>query len=204
MNNRYNHKLYRLYAPIYDRLMRFWTLASRRKVIERLELKSGELLLIPGVGTGLDLPYIPQGVCTTAVDLSPAMLKQAQKKRHDHVGFAVMDGQNLAFSSDCFDAIVLNLILSVVPEGNKALGESWRVLRPGGRMVIFDKFLPEHEKMTLFRTLLGILIRRLGTDPNRRFSAMLCEISDAVVDIDEPALLRGQYRIILLNKPLSR
>ena len=203
MNNRDNLQLYRLYAPLYDRLMLFWTANSRRKAIALLDLKPGEQLLIPGVGTGLDLPVIPAGVCTTAFDLSSAMLQQAQGKCQETVGFGVMDGQVLAFPDDQFDSVLLNLILSVVPDGKRALEEAWRVLRPGGRMVVFDKFLPEHERSTAFRNLLGSLIRRLGTDPNRRFSDMVRALPDGVIVKDEPALLRGQYRIILLNKPLQ-
>lgn len=84
-----------------------------------------------------------------------------------------------------------------------SIAESWRLLRPGGRMVVFDKFLPEREKSTAVRKLLGTLIRRLGTDPNRRFSDMVQEIPDVVIVKDEPVLLRGQYRIVLLNKPLQ-
>lgn len=202
MNNCYNRQLYRLYAPLYDRLMRFWTKSARRKAVTILDLKVGEQLLIPGVGTGLDLPGIPAGVCTVAVDLSPAMLQQAQGKRQELFGFGVMDGQLLAFPTHCFDAVLLNLILSVVPDGQKALEESWRVLRPGGRMVVFDKFLPEHARSTVFRRLLGSLIRRLGTDPNRRFGEIAQSLPAGVIANDEPVLLRGQYRIILLKKPL--
>lgn len=77
MNNRGNLTIYRLYAPLCDRLMRFWTESARRRALALLELQAGEHLLIPGVGTGLDLPGIPTGVCTVAVDLSPAMLRQA-------------------------------------------------------------------------------------------------------------------------------
>jgi ubiquinone/menaquinone biosynthesis C-methylase UbiE len=203
MNNRYNRQLYRLYYPLYDRLMSFWTKSARHNAVTMLDLKAGEQLLIPGVGTGLDLPHIPAEVCTVAVDLSPAMLQQAQGKRQELVGFGVMDGQYLAFPSHCFDAVLLNLILSVVPDGKQALEESWRVLRPGGRMVVFDKFLPDPARSTVFRRLLGSLIRRLGTDPNRRFSEMVKNLPAGVITEDEPVLLRGQYRIILLKKPLQ-
>jgi ubiquinone/menaquinone biosynthesis C-methylase UbiE len=131
------------------------------------------------------------------------MLEQARGKRQDKVGFGLMDGQTLAFPNACFDGVLLNLILSVVPDGKRALEEAWRVLRPGGRMVVFDKFLPEHEHSTAFRNLLGSLIRQLGTDPNRRFSDMVMDLPLKVITKDEPALLRGQYRIILLNKPFQ-
>jgi len=202
MNNRSNLHIYRRFAPLYDRFMRSWTAGSRRKTIELLNLKPGERLFIPGVGTGLDLPYVPFGVLLTAVDLSPVMLRQALGKCDSRVGFIVMDGQILAFPNGLFDAVLLNLILSVVPDGAIAMKEVWRVLKPGGRVVIFDKFLPERSSLSAFRRLLGGLVRQIGTDPNRRLSVIIQEVPEALVLVDQPVLLNGQYRIILLSKPM--
>ena len=39
-----------------------------------------------------------------------------------------------------------------------------------------------------------------GTDPNRRFSELIRGVSGVVVERDDPSLLRGQYRIVLLCK----
>lgn len=200
MDNRANLTIYRRHAPIYDRWMRLWTAGCRGKAIEYLDLKPGERLLIPGVGTGLDLPYLPADLSVTGVDLSPEMLGRARDKGWKPAGLCVMDGQLLAFSNRYFDAVLLNLILSVVPDGKKALEEAWRVLRPGGRAVVFDKFLPEGAQSTVWRELVGGLIRRLGTDPNRRFSDMVRDLPDLLIEKDEPVLLQGQYRILLLTK----
>ncbi len=203
MNNPENLTIYHRFAPLYDRLMRTWTSASRRKAIALLDLKPEERLLVSGVGTGLDLPYLPGSICTAAVDLSPDMLSRAQGKSLGPVEFYVMDAQALTFPNGCFDAVLLNLILSVVPDGKIALEEAWRVLRPGGRIAVFDKFLPEGERLSPLRKLAGALIRRIGTDPNRRLSDMLADLPQAVILRDDPALLRGQYRVILLKKPSS-
>jgi hypothetical protein len=67
--------------------------------------------------------------------------------------------------------------------------------------VIFDKFLPERQPLSIFRSLFGRMIRWIGTDPNRRFSEMIAQIPDAKTIHNEPALLNGQYRLILLMKP---
>ncbi|MCL4559827.1 MAG: methyltransferase domain-containing protein [Chloroflexi bacterium] len=203
MNNASNLKIYRRFAPIYDHLMRSWTAVPRRKAIELLELKPGEQLLIPGVGTGLDLPYLPDGVCVIAMDLSPAMLKQARNKCQEPVGFSIMDGQALALPDGCFDAVLLNLILSVVPDGPTAMQEAWRILKPGGRAAIFDKFLPEGNRRLGLRRLAGWLIRQIGTDPNRRFREMIQNIPGALVLVDAPSLLNGLYRLILMTKPID-
>ncbi len=202
MNNRSNLRIYRRFAPLYDRFMYSWTAGSRRKTIELLDLKPGDRLFIPGVGTGLDLPFVPSETLTTAVDPSPMMLRQALSKYDSPVGFLIMDVQILAFPSGLFDAVLINLILSVVPDGAIAMEEIWRVLKPGGRVVIFDKFLPESSSLSSVRLLLGKLIRQIGTDPNRRLSTIIQEVPEALVLADQPVLLNGQYRIILLSKPM--
>jgi phosphatidylethanolamine/phosphatidyl-N-methylethanolamine N-methyltransferase len=201
MQNQHNRLIYRIYAPIYDRLMRSFTDATRRRAIALLALQPGERLLIPGVGTGLDLPTLPESIDTIATDLSPAMLQQARTKTTGgNVTFAIMDAQVLGFPDASFDAVLLNLIVSVVPDGAAAFRAAWQVVRPGGRVVIFDKFLPEGTTMSPVRRAAGSIIRRLGTDPNRRLRDVLGADGMRSIEHDEPSLLSGQYRIVLLRK----
>jgi phosphatidylethanolamine/phosphatidyl-N-methylethanolamine N-methyltransferase len=201
MDNNRNLTTYRIWAPVYDFVMRPVYGRARRLAVGLLNLQAGEKLFIPGVGTGLDLPLIPTGVQVTGIDLTHSMLEKARlKARGSLVTLAVMNAQELEFESDSFDALILNLILSVVPDGAAAFKEAWRVLRPGGRAVIFDKFLPESGKLTPLRNLLGSLIRIIGTDPNRRLSDIIHGVHGISVEREEPSLLNGQYRIVLLRK----
>jgi phosphatidylethanolamine/phosphatidyl-N-methylethanolamine N-methyltransferase len=106
----------------------------------------------------------------------------------------------LRYPDGSFDAVLLSLILSVVPDGAAAFREAWRVLRPGGRAVVFDKFLPESGQLSLLRRAIGVVVRAIGTDPNRRLSQIISGAPGLVVEQNEPSLLRGQYRIVLLRK----
>ncbi|KPV54694.1 hypothetical protein SE17_02040 [Kouleothrix aurantiaca] len=205
MQNQHNRVIYRIYAPLYDSFMRPFTDAARRRAIALLALQPGERLLIPGVGTGLDLPTLPESIYTIATDLSPAMLRQARAKAAGgDVTFAIMDAQVLGFPDASFDAVLLNLIVSVVPDGAAAFHAAWQVLRPGGRAIIFDKFLPEGAAMSPMRRVAGSVIRRLGTDPNRRLHEVLGPDGMHTIERDEPSLLGGQYRIVLIRKPLMQ
>lgn len=201
MDDKRNLKIYRTWAPIYDSVMRPIYGGARQRAIKLLDLHAGENVLIPGVGTGLDLPIIPSGVYVTGIDLNQAMLEKARAKNiGTNVTLAVMNAEELQFQDNFFDVVILNLILSVVSDGAAAFAEAWRVLRPGGRIVIFDKFLPEKEQPSLFRNLLGSFIRSIGTDPNRRLSDIISGMPRLIIEHNEPSLLKGQYRIILVRK----
>ena len=200
MNNQRNLAVSQLYAPVYDFLVRPLFHNARQRIFDRLQLQTGERLLLSGVGTGLDLPLIAPGVRVTAVDLSPAMLQKAHQKGNGGTPLALMDAQALGLADASFDAVALNLILSVVPDGAAAFAQAWRVLRPGGRAVIFDKFLPENGRLSPLRRAVGSVIARLGTDPNRRLSDVLQARKPICIEQNEASILRGQYRIVLLRK----
>lgn len=201
MNDERNQTIYKLWAPIYDKVMGPFAGQARQYAIELLNLRSGESVLLSGVGTGLDLPHIRADVKTVGIDLSPVMLRKAQDKvAGQNVTLCEMNAQALDFPEGSFDAVILNLILSVVPDGAAAFREAWRVLRPGGRAVIFDKFAAEAGRISALRRNIGKIIALFGTDPNRRLSEMMGSPADLAIERDEPSLLHGQYRIVLLHK----
>jgi phosphatidylethanolamine/phosphatidyl-N-methylethanolamine N-methyltransferase len=201
MDNEHNQTIYKLWAPVYDKVMGPFAGTARRQALELLNLRAGERVLLSGVGTGLDLPQLPAGVKAVGIDLSPAMLHKAQVRVDGQdVTLRAMNAQTLDFPDSSFDVVILNLILSVVPDGAAAFREAWRVLRPGGRAVIFDKFAAEGEQLSALRRGLGKIIALFGTDPNRRLSELLGSPTDLTIERDDPSLLHGQYRIVLLSK----
>lgn len=111
-------------------------------------MDKGSKVLVVGVGTGADLPYLlHKGYEVTAIDYSCDMLKQAQGKYTDSsIRFREMDAQQMDFENETFDFIVANLILTVVPDAEMTIKEMVRVLKKNGRFLVFDKFVPKGKK----------------------------------------------------------
>jgi ubiquinone/menaquinone biosynthesis C-methylase UbiE len=201
----WNRLRYTLWAPLYDRLLAAVDFDEpRRQSIARLGLGPGDRVLIAGAGTGLDLPHLPNDVRVSAVDVTPAMLARLERRAADRavaVDARVMDARQLAYDAGSFDAVVLHLVLAVMPEPHRGLAEAARVLKPGGRIAVFDKFLADAARPSVTRRAVNLVVGPLITDINRRFGTILRESgAPLVVEHDEPAAWRGLYRRITLRK----
>jgi ubiquinone/menaquinone biosynthesis C-methylase UbiE len=188
---------------VYDLFVRApFLVRARQQALDAANLCAGEHILLVGVGTGADLHLLPRGVKAVGLDISPQMLARARAKLPiaDRT-ISLMEGNaaHLPFDDDTFDAAVLTLVLSVVPDGAACFREVMRVIRPNGRAIVFDKFLPEGRRASLRRRLLNVLTGWFGTDVNRRFREIKGS-TEADVVLDQSSLFGGNYRIILLKK----
>jgi phosphatidylethanolamine/phosphatidyl-N-methylethanolamine N-methyltransferase len=77
--------------------------------------------------------------------------------------------------------------------------ENLRALKPTGRVVIFDKFLPEDQNPSALRHLINWFSTLFGTDINRRLSELLPKGSWKIV-MNEASIFKGTYRVILLKR----
>ncbi|RMG52766.1 MAG: methyltransferase domain-containing protein [Gammaproteobacteria bacterium] len=193
---------YTLWAPIYDRLVKPAFDDPRPRSLARLQAGEGERVLLPGIGTGLDIPHLPPGPSYVGVDLTPAMLERARQRACEHdcdIELYEGDVRSLPFEDESFDHAVMHLILAVVPEPERALAEVERVLRPGGQVLVFDKFLRPGQRAPL-RRLINPLVSRLATRTNLVFEDLLPHAPGLVVEQDEPAAAGGWFRFITLRK----
>jgi phosphatidylethanolamine/phosphatidyl-N-methylethanolamine N-methyltransferase len=202
MTNRRNRIIYKLWAPVYDQTVDRFFLPGRKAALQLLDLRPGESVLLVGVGTGADLPFLPEGVNAVCVDLSPEMLERARCKlplANRSVVLLQGDAQSLLVQGSAFDAILFNLILSVIPDGSLCLHENLRALKPSGRVVVFDKFAPEGGRISIFRQILNFFSTLFGTAINRCFGEML-QGSGIQILQQRPSILGGMYKIFLLKK----
>lgn len=101
---------------------------------------SGDTLEV-AVGTGLNLPFYPDDVRLTGVDLSPEMLALARKRAAElgrQVELREGDAHALDLDDASFDVVLCTYSLCNIPDPERAVGEMKRVLRPGGKLVLVD------------------------------------------------------------------
>jgi len=204
MNNVSNKIIYRRWSKIYDKVFGSNFFNKQGKIeMDLLELAPGEKVLLIGVGTGEDLKFIHKDVQVTATDITEDMLEIARIKakvlNFRNASILNMDGMNLNFNDGEFDYVVLNLVLSVVPDGNKCLKEAFRVLKPKGKVAIFDKFAKENQSINIGKLLLNKLTMKLGTDINRKFSDISKNINFKTIETRK-SIFGGMYKIMILKK----
>lgn len=191
---------YSFFAPVYDAFIEAPMRASRMTSLSVLPNDSPKRILISGVGTGLDLPLLPAMHHYTAVDFNPDMLGRAKPRGKGlNIEFVLGDSMALPFPEAQFDHVVLHLIVAVVPEPQLCLAEAARVLKPGGTILLLDKFLQEGQ-IAPVRRLLNIFTRRFATRMDVVFENVLRDTSDLAVLSDEPMLGNGWFRKIVLRK----
>lgn len=201
LSDRWRAARWSLYAPLYDAIGSA-TRGARRRSFELLDLHPGERLLIVGCGTGLDFEFVPPTVAVDAVDLSPAMARRAGRRAAAALPAArvqVMDATSLAFPDAAFDAVILHLILAVLPEPAACVSEVSRVLRPGGRAAVLDKFVPGDCHVGCGRRVLDWAAQVAATSITTCLERLV-EDGPLAIDHQEPSLLRGQFKIALLHR----
>lgn len=191
---------YTLIAPLYDALLATAGTGLRAASLEQLPKEGNQNILISGIGTGLDIPHLPPGHRYTGLDLTAAMLDRA-KPRIGNLDLNLVQGDSMAlpFADECFDHVVLHLILAIVPDARACLRETVRVLKPGGKILILDKFLKPRETAR-FRRMLNLLSQHLVTRLDVVFEQVLSGVPQLKVEADVPVLGGGWFRSIRLVK----
>lgn len=193
---------YSLIAYIYDPLIEKATAHWRQHSLDNIKPEKHKKILINGIGSGLDIPYLKDGSEYTGTDITPAMLKKAQQRADKStcdIKLQIADSMALPFEDNSFDVVIMHLILAVVPDSKKALEEASRVLKPGGTIQVFDKFIKSGQ-LAPCRRFLNLFLRHIATRTDVVFEDLLLTQPELKLVHEEPALARGWFRFILLEK----
>jgi demethylmenaquinone methyltransferase/2-methoxy-6-polyprenyl-1,4-benzoquinol methylase len=111
-----------------------WRLATVKAVAP----VAGERVLDVAAGTGTSSAALAKsGATVVAVDFSAGMIAEG-RRRHTSIEFVQADAEQLPFGDEEFDAVTISFGLRNINDPKAALAEMYRVLKPGGRVVVCE------------------------------------------------------------------
>lgn len=160
-----------------------WPAVARRRIqanLTALDIPFGASVLEVGVGTGMSLDAYPQHTNVLGVDLSEAMLAEAeiliQKKGWEHINVRSMNAEKLEFEDESFDLVTSFHTISVVSQPEQMVRELVRVCKPGGQILVINHFRSKNPLIARMIDSAGGITRRLGWRTDLQVNALLTQL----------------------------
>jgi ubiquinone/menaquinone biosynthesis C-methylase UbiE len=197
---------YRRYAPRYDQQVAWYDRVLLGDGRAWAGAQSRGAVLEVAIGTGRNLLYYPRDRRLTGIDLTLAMLTLARDRARD-LGMAaallVADAQALPFAAASFDSVVCTLGLNAIPDDRAAVAEMYRVLRPGGRLVLVGHVASPYRPVRAIQRWIERWLLPVAGNHQTRQPRPLLRAAGFVVDRDERSRA-GVIQRLVATKPGDR
>ncbi len=139
----------------------------------------------------------------TGIDLTPQMIEIAKSKHMDNVNLVVGDCENLPFDDNAFDAIICCQSFHHYPNVQNFFNSVYRVLRPGGRLILRDMTAKTSVMRWFFNHIELPIVNMAGYGDVRIYGVnevkQYCDKSGLIMEYGEK---RGFFRLhCVIRKP---
>lgn len=192
------------FSKMYDSFMAPLEINKFKIIRKRLISKAEGRVLEVGSGTGVNFPFYDQASSVTAIEPNPDMLKKSlPKAQNQHVSINTHLGgaENLSYQENSFDTVVGTLVFCTIPDPENALNEIRRVLKPGGKLLLFEHVRLSHSILGKLQDLLTPVWRRIcdGCCLNRNTLQMAEEAGFHVDQVE--SIYKGIFLVIQVTNP---
>jgi ubiquinone/menaquinone biosynthesis C-methylase UbiE len=202
------HKQQRVWdrlAAGYDRQMRWWDRLWWPGGRAWLGRRATGRVLEVGIGTGRNLDQFGAGVRVTGVDVSPRMLAVAREHATElglSVALSEADAEHLPYGDGRFDTVVCALALCSIPDPQRAIEEMFRVLVPGGRLLLLDHVVSTSRPLLVAQRVAELITRPIaGEHFTRRHLDEVVVAGFEVIERERSR--RGTVERLCARKPVS-
>lgn len=192
-------------AFFYDSMMK--KIEDIRLKKERRELLkdiTGDIIEF-GAGTGVNFEFYPEDTRVIAIEPDSALGNEAKNKiKGKNIEVVFASAEDLPFSDDSFDSVVITLALCTIGHPDKALKEAKRVCKPNGSLLILEHIRNDNRCLSFLQDILTPLWKRfaMGCHLNRDTLSLIKENNFEKISIDYffgNNFIVGRFKNIKIN-----